>query len=469
MRRYAADFLGMQETKIAEGDVLAAAEQNARNSKWNVSITPCRVTEVGGKSAGVAVATRNHIGMAEAEPARLTQDLHQRGRFSIRRVGAICRGGLHLGSTYLTSGIGVEAKCNLDHLQGMAHTLNCLVGPWCVGGDWNCTPEELTATGWLQLVKGAVHAPIAPTCNGKVYDFFVVSQSFSHAVVSTHTVGDAGLTPHSPVRLLIKDKPRQLMVRQLQTPMPLPAQLPFGPMRDHTFGTELAGLSDGTIDEHYVAVVTKVELILNELTGATREQVAKSRSRAHGPRFVWKNACGPPATDKCRSTPVSRAWRLMAGWLRTVRMATTEADANAARWKLLFYRHQLQVDDPRMQQARCQVIAWQRLLTGQMLRSAYWVEALGKVATAMAEDTERAANVSASKAFADWLQDGPAGGLKRQHLLTRTASGWIPTKVAEEAANVTMEPEELDGLSQAQLEEVARMPDGCATPLCAQH
>jgi hypothetical protein len=137
-------------------------------------------------------------------------------------------------------------------------------------------------------------------------------------------------------------------------------------------------------------------------------------------------------------------------------------------WKLLFYKHRLQIDDPRLQPARSEFIAWQGLITEQMLRTPFWVEALGEVATAMAEAAERTASVRASEAFAEWLQDGAAGGLKRQHLLTRTATGWIPTRVAKEEANVALEAEELDGLSPAQLAEVTRMPDGCATPLCAQ-
>ena len=155
----------------------------------------------------------------------------------------------------------------------------------------------------------------------------------------------------------------------------------------------------------------------------------------------------------------------MAGWLRSLRIAVGDEEADAARWKLLFYQHQLKVDDPRMQQARVEVAKWQGMLTEQMLRTPFWVEALGEVATSMAETAERTANMHA---FADWLQDGAAGGLKRQHLLTRTATGWIPTKVDKEEANVAAEPEELDGLSPGQLEEVTRMPDGCATPLSAQ-
>lgn len=205
------------------------AEQTARNCKWGMSVAQSNVTSRGKKSAGVAVAARSHIGMSLAEPAELTQHLHRVGRFLIWRVGAICRGGRHLGCVYLTSAVGVKEKCNLDLLQYMACTIKSLTGPWCIGGDWICTPGELADTGWFRLVNGVVHAQASPTCNGKAYDFFVVASGSTHAVMSAHVIGDAGLTPHSPVRLLIKGQSRHIMVKQIKSPTPYPALLPFGP------------------------------------------------------------------------------------------------------------------------------------------------------------------------------------------------------------------------------------------------
>ena len=69
--------------------------------------------------------------------------------------------------------VGISAKCNLDMLQRMFQTIKSLRGPWCIGGDWNGTPQELEATGWLKLVRGTVKAPTTPTCNGRVTSFFV--------------------------------------------------------------------------------------------------------------------------------------------------------------------------------------------------------------------------------------------------------------------------------------------------------
>ena len=75
------------------------------------------------------------------------------------------KGGVHFGSPYMFSMIGkggIRAKCNLDLLDSMAFTLTSLVGPWIIAGDWNCTPEDLRATGWLQKLGGVIHAPSAP-------------------------------------------------------------------------------------------------------------------------------------------------------------------------------------------------------------------------------------------------------------------------------------------------------------------
>ena len=63
LERSTAHIVLFQECKLAAGDSVCAAEQRARNLKWNTCIAPCAVSVVGGRSAGVAVATRSHIGM----------------------------------------------------------------------------------------------------------------------------------------------------------------------------------------------------------------------------------------------------------------------------------------------------------------------------------------------------------------------------------------------------------------------
>ena len=79
------------------------------------------------------------------------------------------------------------------------------------------------------MVGGCVCAPKEATCNGKIYDFFVVSKCLVHAVHSAVTIADAGLTPHSPARLFLRATPRHEKARCLKAPKGFKAHLPFGP------------------------------------------------------------------------------------------------------------------------------------------------------------------------------------------------------------------------------------------------
>ena len=99
-----ADFVAFQETKV-NGDAKEDKEAVARNIGWSTAIRPCCSGAGGGASAGVAVACRSHIGMMDS----CEEDLYPsslEGRFEIKKVGAICKGGVHLGSAYFHSSLG---------------------------------------------------------------------------------------------------------------------------------------------------------------------------------------------------------------------------------------------------------------------------------------------------------------------------------------------------------------------------
>ena len=147
---------------MPEGYPCQQAEQAARNTKWSLAIEPCLVSTLDGKSAGTSVAVRSFIGMSEPSVVTASKQLHAKGHFCMKRVAAMGKGGVHVGTPYMFSMAGkggIQAECNLDLLDSMAFTLSGLVGPWILGGDWNCTPDELTATGWLQKVGGVILAP----------------------------------------------------------------------------------------------------------------------------------------------------------------------------------------------------------------------------------------------------------------------------------------------------------------------
>ena len=125
LERTQADFVAIQKAKTPKSEC-ADTEQAARNSVWKAAIGPCTITGADGKSAGVAICGRTHVGMKnsisnEAWPKLLNE------RFMLKHP---------IGSCYLTScSAGVKDKRNLDTLQLMAEVLNRLKGPWAVGGD----------------------------------------------------------------------------------------------------------------------------------------------------------------------------------------------------------------------------------------------------------------------------------------------------------------------------------------------
>ena len=115
-----ADVILTQEVKKREGDEVAGAEGSARGAKWNLAIEPCLVTTRDGNSAGVAVGARSHIGVSSPMTAAANDLKEHQGRFLIKRIGAMCKGGVHCGSIYCKHGVGILAKANLDFLQGVA-------------------------------------------------------------------------------------------------------------------------------------------------------------------------------------------------------------------------------------------------------------------------------------------------------------------------------------------------------------
>ena len=61
-------------------------------------------------------------------------------------------------SAYLWTNEGLSPR-NLDLLQCLAHVLSTIDGPWVVGADWNLTPADLEAAGWLALCAAPSRRP----------------------------------------------------------------------------------------------------------------------------------------------------------------------------------------------------------------------------------------------------------------------------------------------------------------------
>ena len=115
-------------------------------------------------------------------------------------------------------------------LEEAAAIVCVLRGPWVIAGDWNIEPATLLASGWVDLVDGAIIAPQLPTCHGHIYDYFVISKTLAHAVAGIQRIEDAGLFPHWASRLLIRGDARRHLVRQLVRPELVPAIILAGPL-----------------------------------------------------------------------------------------------------------------------------------------------------------------------------------------------------------------------------------------------
>jgi hypothetical protein len=180
----AADFACIQEARVPAG-AIAETEAAMRALNWSMSITACGKGPGGGRSAGVAIGAKAHIGMRNSLAQDLPEDA-SKTRLDLKWMGAAVKGGFHLGSMYLISKIGVQAEENESILDAAVARLGLLNGPWILGCDGNCTPEQLAETGWLKKVGATIFQPPEKTCEigeGRIIDFFVVSNDFVPYVI----------------------------------------------------------------------------------------------------------------------------------------------------------------------------------------------------------------------------------------------------------------------------------------------
>ena len=70
--------------------------------------------------------------------------------------------------------------------------------------------------------------------------------------------------------------------------------------------------------------------------------------------------------------------------------------------------------------------------------------------------------------YQDYLNGGPALGLGRQHRMSRTAVGWIPTKVGSSKLLMVDDLDDTDGLSAEDMVAVLRHECSLQSPLDAQ-
>ncbi len=161
LRATSADFVAIQETK-RRGRAREQAERTAGKFGWSVSLCEAIATEASGTSAGVGLAARAHLGMAQGSGRT---EVHTGGRYDRKWIGSCCKGGLHWCNGYFHTAQDLSDG-NIGLLELIAEDLMRLRGPWILAGDFNMTADVLARSGWLSLVGGVAITPSTPTCNG---------------------------------------------------------------------------------------------------------------------------------------------------------------------------------------------------------------------------------------------------------------------------------------------------------------
>ena len=244
--------------------------------------------------------------------------------------------------------------------------------------------------------------------------------------------------------------------------------LPHGPIQQHAYQPDLVDELYTTTHDHYAKCPTTRQPSSWTSWGIDQDTQARVTSWDAGPTFIWRNAACPKASDRVKSNPVSRAWQRTVAWLRELQASRTTNVTSAAKWKLLFYEHPLEVDDPFLQADAAAFRAWARMVTAEALSNPTWVATFVTVAAREADHASaRAARLAAAK-FEDWLHEGPAQGLKRQHLFSRVATGWIPSKCGSHTATTMSELDDVEGLSLEQSQTALAPTPEASTPFGAQ-
>jgi hypothetical protein len=383
----------------------------------------------------------------------------------MRRIGAVCTGGLTLCSAYLHDGIGISAPANMALLQSISAALAQIQGPWVLAADWNASPEELHATRWPELAGGVIHAPSVPTCGDRCYDYFVVSRSLQHAVVATLVVSNPGFGPHRPARLFLRASPRACTIRTIDRPGRFTADLPFGP--EHEPEATPAGhviaraTTTAALDVNEVAAkwFREAEAQLSLICSHTPCEARTHAGRARGPRFVWRNACGDVTSRTLESRPIQLAWRLVTGWLRDTASATSPWRRSHGKRCLLRHHHALPADEESEK-----LLKWLRLLDPAGLEQPSLVKGLLDTATAQVVRLDAIVRRQRADSWISWLTSGPGNGLRNQHRMSRVAGGWAPSRDQVPLPPSASDDDILDNLTSAQVDALLDRPPHAAGP-----
>ncbi len=404
-------------------------------------------------SGGCAVGAR--IGHGIAEHSNIVRDGFAH-RIQLAWTASILRGGLHLGSVWLKDTEGMSPT-NLAILDAITEALGRLHGPWVLGGDWNVTPAELTASGWLNVVDGIIVATNLPTCNGSTYDFFVVARCLWPAVVEVQRLENGGTNPHWPSRLILRGDARRAMIRQLVRPKRVDPTLPFGPLPapEQVFHEGIEATQQG-LDEAATTWHKAARREWRSLLGTLHD--------FQPPRFRWMAAPGPIARRQADSSKIATTWRCFAQ--RGDECATLlEKDAPGSCAILTRHVRQLPAAIARLtthKEFLAEAYPWCiAFATAVQTRVTDRIRGLCRIARLKADRHDRATRKHMDAGSKTWLNGGrpsiagPSAPTKRAFHFVRGVTGWTKSPLGLQPAEIDegAAPDDIDGLTQVDADD----------------
>ena len=204
-------------------------------------------------------------------------------------------------------------------------------------------------------------------------------------VIGAFNISDAGLYPHSPVRLIFGSKPRQDQMRTMKVPKSHPVDLPEGPQMG-CVPSEVMQYTDEELGGDYGGCVMQLEKELCQIRGLDEEEAEHFNGRTDGPEFVMTKVAANKAAA-AKTTSASRAWRRAAVWLAQVGKAKGCKDRLAACWKLFNYKHSRpnpSIESVVQREAFRKFEAWMQVVASVQLDD-HWVKVFTTTAKQEAE------------------------------------------------------------------------------------
>jgi len=156
--RSSADVVALQETKTTDSETRDRQECAKNAQGWNAKINLAAITEEGGRSAGVAIMAKKHIGFSSAASDSINARL--RSRISTAWVNTSRKGGLHVISVYLWTSEGMSPR-NIEIMTEISKLTKIIRGPWVIAGDFNVNPDMMKQ--WAIANQATIHHSTAPS------------------------------------------------------------------------------------------------------------------------------------------------------------------------------------------------------------------------------------------------------------------------------------------------------------------